>query len=113
MSKSVPVLTFDLGFTLELIEPEGRIAQEKDIDPLDQQFESQLSIIGRICAGALVAAVGLVLLAIFFKSPLALLGVVGMLTLVAATLRVGEFQHKRYVAAQRSGMAQGYEFPRS
>ena len=113
MSNHASVPTVDLGFTLEFVEPYARIAREEDIASLDRHLELQLSIIGRVCAVALVAVVGFVFLAIFFKSPLALIGVVGMLALVAATLRVGELQHKRYVVARRFGVAQDHDFPGS
>jgi len=98
-----------LNLVLFLVRPIVRPAQEGDIALVDRRFEAHLSIIGRLCIGSLIGALGFVLLAVILGSPFALIGTVAGLIVTAAVLRVGEVQWKRYVTAQRLGQAQRYE----
>ena len=99
----------DLNLVLFLVRPTVRPAQEGDISLVDRRLEAQLSIIGRVCIGSLIIALGFVLLAVILGSPFALVGTVAGLIVTAAVLRVGEVQRKRYVTAQRLRQAQENE----
>jgi hypothetical protein len=100
-----------LDYGWERVSPHKRKLQERDTLQLDRQFESLLSRIGRICAAALAGAIGFGVLAALLGSPIALLGTVLMLVLVAAALRVGEQKYRKYAAAQQT--SRSYELPRS